>query len=358
MEINYDLRINMPIPPGETIMEYLDTYSMTQKELSQRIDMSPKAINETISGKTSLTPQFAIKLESVFDVPASFWNNLEVSYREKIIRIEQLENAKKEIKFLELIPYNEIAKLGWINNTKNEYEKIFNLRKFFAVSSLENLDTVMDIAFRKKEAESSSVYSLITWLRKGEIDALKIETEDFNKEYLFKNIENFRKLTLLSINDAIVSLQQLCSQCGIALAIVPHLKKTYVNGATKWINETKAMIEVSKRYKYIDIFWFTFFHELGHLLKHSKKEYFIDENYDSGRTNKELEDEADDFAANTLIPKKEYMDFLTKNRYFDNKIIVDFARKINISPCIVVGRLCHDKVIPHNNHSSLRPKFC
>ena len=89
MMIDYNLRKNIPILLGDTIAEYLEVYSMTQKELAQRVDMTPKAITEAISGKTALTPQMSIKLESVFDVPASFWNNLESNYREKLIRLEE-----------------------------------------------------------------------------------------------------------------------------------------------------------------------------------------------------------------------------------------------------------------------------
>ena len=53
------------------------------------------------------------------------------------------------------------------------------------------------------------------------------------------------------------------------------------------------------RYKKDDFFWFTFFHEAAHLLLHSKKETFVDD----GTDNDVIENEANDFATDFLIPR-------------------------------------------------------
>lgn len=83
---------NIAIPPGATIKEQLDDRRMSRKEFAARMEMSEKYISKLLNGEVQLTPETAVRLESVLGVPAKFWNNLEAIYREKIIRMEA-ENA-------------------------------------------------------------------------------------------------------------------------------------------------------------------------------------------------------------------------------------------------------------------------
>jgi HTH-type transcriptional regulator/antitoxin HigA len=112
-------------------------------------------------------------------------------------------------------------------------------------------------------------------------------------------------------------------------------KNTYVNGATRWLTPQKALIQLSLRYSYADIFWFTFFHEIGHLLRDSKKEMFVD------FEGEQVEQEADKFAQKILIPSradyKKFKESLTPENLRKN--LLSFSKTINIDPGIVAGRL-------------------
>lgn len=74
--------------PGATIKEQLNDRGMSQKEFAARMDMSEKHISKLIHGDVQLTPETAVRLEMVLGVPAQFWNNLEVIYREKIVKVK------------------------------------------------------------------------------------------------------------------------------------------------------------------------------------------------------------------------------------------------------------------------------
>ncbi len=76
-------------PPGETLLETIEVLGITQADLSERTGYPKKTINEIIKGKAPITPQMAIELERVLDVPASFWNNRERQYRETLARLEE-----------------------------------------------------------------------------------------------------------------------------------------------------------------------------------------------------------------------------------------------------------------------------
>ena len=77
------------IPPGTTIKEYLDRLGMTQKEFSFRMDMPEEHVCKLINGEVQLTPEVVERLGLVLGVPAKFWNNLEVLYREKLTKAKQ-----------------------------------------------------------------------------------------------------------------------------------------------------------------------------------------------------------------------------------------------------------------------------
>ena len=85
-------RTYIATPPGATIKEQLDDRGMSQKELASCMAVSDEYVNHLINGEVQLTPDIANRLEIVLGIPASFWNNLEAIYREKLIKIAA-ENA-------------------------------------------------------------------------------------------------------------------------------------------------------------------------------------------------------------------------------------------------------------------------
>ena len=126
------------IAPGETVLELLEVNCMTQLDLADKTGIKKKTINEIIKGKAPITTSTALKLEYVFNIAASFWNNLESNYREALERKKDMESIKEDEKYLINIPYSEMAKRNWdwIEKTRDSYEKVINLRKFFSVASL------------------------------------------------------------------------------------------------------------------------------------------------------------------------------------------------------------------------------
>ncbi len=340
------------IAPGETIQELLETNYMTQLDLADKTGINKKTINEIIKGKAPITISTALKLEYVFNIPASFWNNLESNYREALERKKDIELIDKEIDYLKDIPYNEMAKRNWdyLEITNDSVEKVINLRKFFSVASL-SFDTELKrkLAFRKRDNENFSLISLYCWLRYGEIQSNKISYPKFNIELLKEKVLDIRLLATDSFLNNINKIKDILKECGVSLIYEAHLPKTYVNGVSYKITCDKAIIMLSDKGKRDDILWFTLFHEIAHLIKHSKKEVFIDLENTSKDT---LEIEADNYSRNILIPDNVYNDFIN-NQFISEQTIIEFSEKNNILPGIVVGRLQKDNIIPWNKFSNL-----
>ncbi len=342
---------NIAIPPGETLLEYLESMGMTQVDLAKRIGLTPKTVNEIINGKAPITAENALKLESIFGTPASFWNNLEANYQEAKARLDAEYAIKDETSIARAIPYPSLAKLKVVSPTRCIEEKVVNLRSFFGVASLHYVQDVQPVAFRKQEKVTVSSFALASWLRIGEVWAAEIETKPYDEKKLKELMITFRSLTLKRAEEFAPDLKDLCASVGIAFVLVPHLPKTYAHGATKWLTPQKALIQLSIRCSYSDIFWFSFFHELGHILLHSKKQAFAE----TGISN-QLEDQADRFAAEKLIPNADYKMFLKKNK-FTRESIIRFAGNIEIHPGIIVGKLQHDEIIGHDYFNDLRPRL-
>ena len=111
-------------PPGATIKEQLNDRGMSQKEFAARMDMSEKHISKLINGDVQLTPEVAVRLEMVLGVPAKFWNNLEAVYREKIIKVEAENDMDADEALAKQLPYNEMAKFGWVPETRVSQKRV------------------------------------------------------------------------------------------------------------------------------------------------------------------------------------------------------------------------------------------
>lgn len=344
------------IPPGETIKEQLEMREMHQNEFSKRMGMSTKHISQLVNGKVPLTHQTALKLESVIGIPARFWNNLEAIYQEDLARIEQEVELEEELNIVSLLPFNEMVKKGWVNSTKVAHEKVDELRRYFEVASLKSLVNInkLEAVFRKVDNGKASDYALSAWLQKGYIEARSIETETFNKSKLKSMLPELKSLTNEAPEIFQDRLAAILSECGVSLVFLPHLKGTYAHGATMWPTKHKAIVLISIRGKDADKFWFSLFHEIGHLILHKKDDAFI--HYDDVNLQDELEVEADQFASDLLISPKDYQSFVSEG-IFTTLSVQQFARRISIPSGIIVGRLQHDGYLPYSHLNKLKTKY-
>ena len=270
---------DIAIPPGETLKEVLEDRNLKQVDFCKRLGVSEKMISQIINGVAPITPQTAFKFESVLGIPASFWINLESNYQEVKQRLEienQLRNSdeNKEVEILREIDYSELAKLGWVAGTRDRVEKILNLRKFFGVTSLCKINEIYGVAFRKA-SNKASPYALAALLEKGTKEANNIETDNFDENKIKPSINKMRKLTMEEPDIFVKELKDICSGCGIALVILPHLNKTFLHGATKWLNPDKALLLLTIRLKYLDIFWFSFSMSWGIFCYTAKKIFLL-----------------------------------------------------------------------------------
>ena len=339
------------IPPGETIRENMEFLGMNQKELATRLDITEKHMSNIVNGNSPITYETALKLELVIGAKAQFWMNLESNYQLNKIRLEEQEKLDVDLEILKEIPYKEMSKLKWIKETSVRKERVLHCRSFFGVAELGSIQLSHSIAFRKQnQTNEISDLGVLAWIRKAEIEGLSVEVDKFDKRKLKNLIPVFREMTMKEPDIFYPELQRICAECGVALLLIPYLPRTDICGATIWRNN-KVILALSVRGKRADGFWFTFFHELAHLINHSSRKFHI--SYD---TNNE-EDEADYEASNYLISEDQYEEFINNYDYKKKDNIIKYSKEIGIAPFILLGRLQYNKLLGYQYYSDLVPYF-
>jgi HTH-type transcriptional regulator / antitoxin HigA len=351
-------RPDWAIAPGEILLETLDERGMSQAELARRMNRPLKTINEIIKGKSAITPETALQLELVLDIPASFWNNLERNYREQLAREEAEQGLQQETDWIKRFPIKQLVKYKVLKGTTFGGEQVKELLRFFGVSSpaaWSRYWTNAAVSFRQSPAFAVSPEAVAVWLRWGEIRANEIECQPFDARKVELALPDIRRLSRkmpLGFREPLVDILR---QCGVALVLTPEFPGTHLSGATRWLSPTKVLVQLSLRHRSDDQFWFTLFHELGHVLFGSKRQAYLDlEQQPSTLFNEELE--ADEFAANYLIPPAEYRTMVEATE-LTKDLIEQTAERVGVSEGIIVGRLQRDRPADAARFSYLKQRY-
>ena len=342
-------------PPGETIRDLLDERGMNQAELAVRMGRPKKTISEIINGKAAITTETALQLELVLGAPARFWNSREQHYREFLARREQEKSLAAQQDWVHKFPLKALADMGYVPKVREPQELVWNTLRFLGVSSPDQWSEVFSqqqVAFRPATAFEADDFALSAWLRAGEIRAQELRPGRYDRASFIERLNGSKALTGLTMETLVPRLQTVCAEAGVAVVFVPELPKSRVSGATRWLNPDLALIQLSARHKTNDHLWFTFFHEVAHILLHGKRAIYLE----SGDGEEEDEREADKWAADFLIPRDEYERFALR-RPFSREAVVAFADHLGIAPGIVVGRLQHDGLLPFRQLNGLKVRL-
>ena len=336
------------LPPGATLAETLQAIGMTQADLARRANRPIKTVNEIVQGKAEITADTAIQLERVLGVPASLWQSLERNYRESCARARDRRDLEQHIGRLKEIPVAAMEKLGWIPRGRDKVEKLANVLAFFGVANVEALELRADARFRAAHAFQASRVAVGAWLRKGHLEAQKIDCAAWDSVRFEKTLGEAKNLAATMPHDFAARLTSICADAGVAVVYVPELPGTHLWGATRWVAD-KAIVQLSLRYRREDHFWFTFFHEAGHVLLHGKKELFIETGDDAHDAK---EHDANQFASRFLTPSAELHDHFAVGA-ISGASVQRFAKRNGVSAGIIVGRLQHEGLLPRTHLNGL-----
>ncbi len=344
-------------PPGETLCDILKNKNVTREAFACSVGESLQSVDRIFSGEQSISHDLASKIGEVTSTPVAFWIRREIQYREKLKEISCIDSDLASVSWLKSLPLRELNEFGWLSESPVIQSKLQDCLDFFDVRGIPEWKhkyskILSAVAFKKSSAFESSFGSIVSWLRKVEIETEGQACDPWNPEEFRKELYGIRNLTRKKDPvDFLPELQDRCNKCGVSLVILRAPRGCPVSGVSRF-DSSKAVIALSFRYLSDDHFWFAFFHEAGHLLLHEKAILRVEGL--KTEFDKE-EEEANSFAAKILIPSDFEEELMTVP--LNHKAIMMLARRIGVSPGVVVGQLQFRKRLTHSQQNSLKRRF-
>ncbi|HBW58178.1 MAG TPA: addiction module antidote protein, HigA family [Oscillatoriales bacterium UBA8482] len=333
------------VTPGDILSMELEARGWTQKDLAEIMDRPAQTINAIINAKKEITPETAIELAAALGTSAEVWTNLETNYRlHQAKKNSDNQEISRRRRLYELVPVSELSKRQWLPQTKTLEELETAVCNFLDIASPTETPK-LTVNFRHNHTLQSQDTALIAWIKRVEHLAKKQSVGKFDREQLKSAIPKI--LSYAQTQEDITKVPSLLMSLGVHFAIVPHLSKTYLDGATFTINN-HPMIALTLRYNRIDSFWFTLMHELGHIVAGHEGIYLDDL---SQLEDNPQEKEANQLSCDWLIDSNALAKFVaTNSSRFSTKAIEKFAGSQARHPGIIVGRLQYEGKIPYKNH--------
>lgn len=347
------------IHPGETLNDLLIDRGISQVELAHRTGVSEPHVSKIINGQKAISVQYAKKLEYALGIEARFWINLQANYDADLLEFEEQNGvSEEELSILntlkDFIIY--LKKMELITPQSDRGFCVLELRKLFQISDLSDIPRLaVSGAFRVSTNNNIDVYVLFAWIKLCHMFTEKLAiSEELNVENLKTSIPMIKKVMFEPAKNIQKRLEEIFSYCGIAFCIIRNFKGAPVHGYIKKRKDGKLLMAVTIRGAYADIFWFSLFHEIAHILNNDigSSDSFID--YSSG--SREIELLADRVAADLLIPETSYQRFLEVGD-FSLATINTFAESQGIPNYMIIGRLQKDGHIPYSKFSSQKSRY-
>ncbi|MCK9401399.1 MAG: ImmA/IrrE family metallo-endopeptidase [Bacteroidales bacterium] len=352
METTAQIRAAKKFGPGYFIREQMELREWTQEDLAEVMGITLKHLNKILQENQPLTLETARILSEVFNSSAQYWLNIDTGYRLWLEHEKSDKEKEADLKSViyERMPVRDMIKKGWLNQCNKTDDLKSQILDFWNWDKLDFKqvdDNLLPCLTKKSSAynQFNASYA-ITWYQM----ARKVSETLPRSAYIKENLEKlYNEIHLYTIkNNGIELFLNELYQCGVVFFVLPHLQKTYLDGAAFISGENPAIIYTG-RYKRIDNFWFTVAHEIAHVLMHlGEQTPFILDNLKNGERN-ELEDEANDLAAAKLMHREiseflyPYLNYLTTSR------VEECAKKYNVHPSIIIGKLAFDEKLSYRN---------
>lgn len=345
------------IHPGETLKEMLDDREMTQRELAIRTDVKEPHISGIVNCQKPISVSFAKKLEYALGVDASFWINLQANYEKELADFEEINQiSSEELEILQKIRNitHYAQEMNLINPDAIGSMLVIEWRKRLNVSSLIRIPEISQAgAYRLAAADNVDPYILFTWLRISDLITKNQEVnEELNIDKLKNKLDIIRRLIFKDIDTINSKLKMYFAECGIKFAIVKHFTGAPVQGVIKRNTDNTLSLIMTVRRKFADVFWFTLFHEIGHIINGDIDDRLVDYEFKKS----EVENRADEFAANALIDPEQYRLFTETSDYSLQRIQL-FCSEQDIPDYMLIGRLQRDKHLEYRQYHQEKVRY-
>ena len=343
--------------PGDTLLTMMEHRELSCDDLAEKLGRTPATVRALLAGAVEIDERLAIQLAKHVGGTPTFWQKRQATYVNSLSRAAGAIPKQKGDEWLKLFPHGDIVNHGWITKPSRRDELLKAYLAYFDVTDpeewTERYAKPVGTAFRRSATFKSKAGPLSAWLRRGEIEASSLQTAHWNPAELRRRLPELRVLTKAKAPAYFLPrVRRICAEAGIAVLFIRAPSGCTASGATRFVSPDKAMIILSFRYLSDDHFWFTFFHELGHLLLHSTAITFID---GEAEAITEQEREANEFSASVLVPPTRRDQLLDLKPTKES--VIRLAYSLGVSPGVVVGQLQHHEIIKPSQLNFLKRRF-
>lgn len=259
------------IHPGETIADVLEDRGITQTELASRAGVSPAYVSNVIAGKKGISANFAMGLEYALGVPKSFWLNLQANYEAELLEVNEEQTITDEERKVredlkDIVKY--LRKQGKMLIGENKDESILSLRKVLQISNITNLKEMIPTgAFRMAGNAAVNPNVLGAWIRLCQLAGNdKTISAKFEKKYTNDLIQEIKSIMCCKNAELQRDLKNVMEKYGIDFSVVKNFRGAPVHGYISQKNDGIYQMVLTIRGAFADIFWFSLFHEIGHIV--------------------------------------------------------------------------------------------
>ena len=318
--------------PVEAILFCMEQQNLTPRDLIPYIGSRSK-VSEVLSRKRPLTVSMMRALEVGLHIPA------------KILLKEPAFSKDENTLEWDNFPIREMDKYGYFEQKlPKQLDAARKLvEQFFTTITQANLTVLLRKTNYIRSARPMDKHALLAWsnrvikLAQQQKNLGKYKSGSINLEFM-RQVGHFSKE-----NDGPIRAQKALQEIGVSLVVERHLSHTYLDGAAIMVFKNHPIIGLTIRHDRIDSFWFTLMHELAHICLHSNQQIdFFYDDLDIQDKNDNREKEADDLADEALVPNNQWENSAAKILPSANAA-EDLAKRLNIHPAIVAGKMRFDK---------------
>lgn len=341
--------------PGDSLRSLMQRRGVTADQLALHVG-GAEVVRGLIDGSHLIDADMARSLVTAVGGTAAFWMKRQAGFDEALERAVTTAAANEAADWLQQVP----APTGRRRKEMTEAvirEELRSRLSFFNVPTMQSWQARYgrlraDTRFRTSESFSSSDAAVLLWLRRGELEADLVSTQPWNPGNLRDRLPEIRKLSQIGHPARFLpKLRMLCAEAGVAVVVVKTPSGCHASGASRLVTADKAMMLLSFRHRADDQFWFTVFHEIGHLILHGAKT-FVD---DDATPDDQCEREANDFASRCIVPDNRLEEF--KSLRPDRDAVLRYSVSVGVAPGLTVGQMQHRRMIEHHRLNMLKRRW-
>jgi plasmid maintenance system antidote protein VapI len=334
-------------PPGDSITPLLTERGLTLEDLADHTELSDPDARRLLAGELTVSPQLADALHRLLGGAPEFWLNRFSQYTESLhwVRADQLAQA---------LPVPQLIEFGWLQHAPDWVTTAQHVLQYFDVADADEWrqrwgSTLTAAHYRASASFEQDELAVAAWLRQIELRAAEQPIVHTYDAAAFRSaLDRIRALTRDHDPQRFIPrLQALTSAAGVCVVVERAPQGCTLSGAA-FRAAGRPTIGLTARHLNDEHFWFTFFHEAGHVLDGLEETPVLDD-LDEVVTSGD-EQQANDFARDLILQGNLPVSLAHRSA----RQVLQQASRLGIAPGLLVGQLQHAGVTSPANLNGVK----